>query len=1479
MEYSQEKTALLMNVANCIKELQKQSTATDDTQRRGNTIRNGRSILSFCGAIELVLRHGLASSWRNAFSNSPSFWAVAKAISRKDAINDLKGLSHCVNDHARARAWIRLAINEQSLESYTSVLINDGDTLGIYYEPHAFLRDREQTSALLGLLAGMSFTMDMDITVNDPSLEFEPTPAAAMNRDKERMAESQRTGSFSEKHSGPATEAFGRSKGPGALASGAVQGASGDGRDSVDDFQSATLSSALQDTQKAASSKPKKKKKKRKSTHTKERTAETTSSAGQDGTPTTAHTPARATPVDLESSPDATVGPDTTRGVAANSGVASLDPTVDSTPADVAGAPVDVPLRLEPCVSETGTAGGTLDDSTEGSGAVNDVDDNSRSNPADFFNNTADNLSENTFGDEPGAVTAIDNERGAALEIHPESGTNNTKSGTNNTKSGTDIGTRPETSADRNAEDTVSQGILLGDSAVDDESRSLRQSDTHTADAAVVTGDSNATNVPAEHPGPTSTGAETPDVGTDRSHVAVPCGSESLDAVAVLPDTPVAVTASAGKPSIAEAGLVPTTRGCARDEHGATPTHTPVPDGRTGEVLDAVHGPADHNHDDREPIAAAVVPPLALFSDADDAFEDALGYGSPPRHTLAAQVPGPDRTGTNSDAGVARGGQVRWDGGEMSAVQDAPAVGDDMMEQLRQRRLALGLHSVPSAATSQSPTLERSPSDARGPRTPSRTASATAGGSDGGWQSPQTQGSRSSELSQEQQELLNRINNVYTSVQMISEDTLEEAEQAAAAAIAKSSHLSSAAWDNGPMSDVECRRLVQECAVHGCFALRIDDVTVPEDAYTDAKTDPRHADWALYVNDRNTVHKFPIENVGPECFQWDDKSYDSLERLVADLVHGNARLLSPQTGRPLRMTSPAHDPTAWSETTSFSAEGPGPAHPSVADAMAAVSDRQDTGSTHGDHDTTPTATNPGSESKPEDIVSILDNTPTDDLNLAPPLEPRKDEQKSPTLTPAAVPVETTPESSVLAEATESFHDAAFQDSDGRTGSARLDSPGLSPLASRRVSTNAEDFVLVDDYFRTEMKKQEAQEDDNVDVLQKQIDTAMRIIQEGPPEAMDVQCALADLVVLRLRREKARDRLALSVVDDADAVEIIVPHKLHKLAAREPANPPETCDCCQKPIKQNLLGILDKDPLPRALRCVDCKITLHYKCMDLIVRQCVGAEALRGIATKICPEDGLSTQQYKCVDCKVQIGFQGMFAEARLCDYFGKYLCPDCHHGDTAVIPARVVHNWDFSPRAVSRRAKETLAVLHTRPVMDLNEVNPSLQNHVEEVLELQRARTSLAHIRKFLLTCRKASGQPDLLGVLDNRPYLMTTAGMVSMKDLLEVRSGELIRELTAARERCVQHITVDCQRCQGAGSYCELCQSDAVIYPFTPQVTECDKCKSVFHSSCWGEAPKCPKCVRIELYALRSERRMLPEYQIGGIPGDEHANDATDHD
>ena len=36
-----------------------------------------------------------------------------------------------------------------------------------------------------------------------------------------------------------------------------------------------------------------------------------------------------------------------------------------------------------------------------------------------------------------------------------------------------------------------------------------------------------------------------------------------------------------------------------------------------------------------------------------------------------------------------------------------------------------------------------------------------------------------------------------------------------------------------------------------------------------------------------------------------------------------------------------------------------------------------------------------------------------------------------------------------------------------------------------------------------------------------------------------------------------------------------------------------------------------------------------------------------------------------------------YSEPRICDYSGNYYCELCHWNDPMLIPARVLHNWDF----------------------------------------------------------------------------------------------------------------------------------------------------------------------------------------------------------
>ena len=39
--------------------------------------------------------------------------------------------------------------------------------------------------------------------------------------------------------------------------------------------------------------------------------------------------------------------------------------------------------------------------------------------------------------------------------------------------------------------------------------------------------------------------------------------------------------------------------------------------------------------------------------------------------------------------------------------------------------------------------------------------------------------------------------------------------------------------------------------------------------------------------------------------------------------------------------------------------------------------------------------------------------------------------------------------------------------------------------------------------------------------------------------------------------------------------------------------------------------------------------------------------------------------------------------ARVCDYTGQFYCSNCHWNEDVVIPARVIHNWDFIPHKVN----------------------------------------------------------------------------------------------------------------------------------------------------------------------------------------------------
>ena len=78
--------------------------------------------------------------------------------------------------------------------------------------------------------------------------------------------------------------------------------------------------------------------------------------------------------------------------------------------------------------------------------------------------------------------------------------------------------------------------------------------------------------------------------------------------------------------------------------------------------------------------------------------------------------------------------------------------------------------------------------------------------------------------------------------------------------------------------------------------------------------------------------------------------------------------------------------------------------------------------------------------------------------------------------------------------------------------------------------------------------------------------------------------------------------------------------------------------------------------------------------------------------------------------------ESAWVEPRLCDYSGLFYCQRCHWNSTAVIPARVIRNWDMEPRKVCRSASQLLALLEDRPVLPLEQLNPKLFTLIPDLM-------------------------------------------------------------------------------------------------------------------------------------------------------------------
>ncbi|XP_051547563.1 differentially expressed in FDCP 8 homolog isoform X6 [Myxocyprinus asiaticus] len=307
---------------------------------------------------------------------------------------------------------------------------------------------------------------------------------------------------------------------------------------------------------------------------------------------------------------------------------------------------------------------------------------------------------------------------------------------------------------------------------------------------------------------------------------------------------------------------------------------------------------------------------------------------------------------------------------------------------------------------------------------------------------------------------------------------------------------------------------------------------------------------------------------------------------------------------------------------------------------------------------------------------------------------------------------------------------------------------------------------------------------DIEQLKQAIEECKRLILELPEHSEKQKDTVVKLIHLRLKLQELKDP-----EEDEPNLQVLLEHRFSKEKSKSVK---QTCDKCSTII----WGLIQT-----WYTCTGCYYRCHSKCMNLITKPCVKSKVSHQseYELNICPEIGLDKQDYRCAECRTPISLRGVPNEARQCDYTGQYYCSSCHWNDTAIIPARVIHNWEFEARKVCRSSMRYLALMLSRPVLRLKEINPLLFNFVEELVAIRKLRQDILLMKPYFITCKEAMEARLLL------------------------------------------------HKCQAKGFLCELCKEGDILFPFDSHTSICHDCSAVFHRDCYYDnSTTCPRCARM---------------------------------
>lgn len=235
-------------------------------------------------------------------------------------------------------------------------------------------------------------------------------------------------------------------------------------------------------------------------------------------------------------------------------------------------------------------------------------------------------------------------------------------------------------------------------------------------------------------------------------------------------------------------------------------------------------------------------------------------------------------------------------------------------------------------------------------------------------------------------------------------------------------------------------------------------------------------------------------------------------------------------------------------------------------------------------------------------------------------------------------------------------------------------------------------------------------------------------------------------------------------------------------------------------------------------------------------------------SKIGAERGYDEQDYKCHSCRRPIGM--VFGPANLCHFDGHHYCSECHLGQKAILPARILCNWDFTKYPISKRNQHFLSIVANEAIFELKTIAPLLYKTCPELKEIDELRCQAFFIRRYCTTCVQDSVSLELMKLVWPREHLIKNIDLYSLEDMIQIKNGSLKTVLKNVINFGRQHV-LSCMLCCLKGFICEICKSSQIIYPFdTDSVSRCNDCQSIYHQECYQtllKSSECPRCVRLK--------------------------------